>query len=95
MTHYITKTGLKRDSIYIRHLLRLIEIELKKETPDYDFSEEGEFGQLVNELVGVATNFVTYRDEHELGYHKVKSCGCPIVGETHQEGCKLNLSLVQ
>jgi hypothetical protein len=95
MTHYITKTQIKKDFTYIRHLLRLIETELERETPNYDFSEEGELGQLANELIGVATNVVTYRVEHELGYHKVKSCGCPIVGETHQEGCKLNLSLVQ
>lgn len=95
MTHYLTQARLKKDFVYIRHLIRLLEKELKLgEADNYDWSESGDFGQLANELVACATSAVQYQEEHELGLHKVKSCGCPRLGETHQEGCELNQSLV-
>ena len=55
------KTQVRKDFIYARHLMRLIEIELKNEDKITDWSESGNFGQLANELVGIVTEVIEYR----------------------------------
>lgn len=55
------KTKVRKDFIYARHLMRLIEHELKNEGNITDWSESGNFGQLANELVAVVTEVINYR----------------------------------
>jgi hypothetical protein len=55
------KTKVRKDFIYARHLMRLIEHELKNEDNITDWSESGNFGQLANELVGIVTEVIEYR----------------------------------
>lgn len=55
------KTKVRKDFIYARHLMRLIEHELKNESNIIDWSESGNFGQLANELVAVVTEVINYR----------------------------------
>ena len=55
------KTKVRKDFIYARHLMRLIEHELKNESNITDWSESGNFGQLANELVAVVTEVINYR----------------------------------
>ena len=55
------KTKVRKDFIYARHLMRLIEQELKNESNITDWSESGNFGQLANELVAVVTEVINYR----------------------------------
>ena len=56
-----TKSDLRRNFSNMRFLMRELELLLKKEDEITDWSEEGEFGQIANELEACAVNAVAFR----------------------------------
>ena len=61
-----TKSDLRRNFSNMRFLMRELELLLKKEDEITDWSEEGEFGQIANELEACAVNAIAYRANREM-----------------------------
>jgi nucleoside-diphosphate-sugar epimerase len=57
-----TKSSMKRDFTYARHLIRLIEQAIQNEESIEDWSEAGDLGQTINELVAIVSNASAYRE---------------------------------
>ena len=61
-----TKSSLKKDFTYARNLMRLIEQAVQHEERITDWSEGGDLGQAINELIAVVSNASAYRVGREL-----------------------------
>jgi hypothetical protein len=57
-----TKSSMRRDFTYARHLMGLIQQAIKNEENIKDWSEEGDLGQAINELIAIVSNASAYRE---------------------------------